>query len=99
MDVRTQERAEFEAISQDYSGSIDAPERAIGTFKARGTNVQQSLVEVRGSTAGPERAKAAIEWFLALGSAVTEETGASEADAYEFQSGGVLELLEQLLRS
>ena len=37
------------------------------------------------------------ESFLALGSAVTAETGALEADAYEFRFGSVLELPEKLL--
>jgi len=97
-EVRTKEKAEFEAIHLDYSESIDAIERAIAVLKAKSADVPQSLVEVRSSKAIPARAKAAIESFLALGSAVSEETAAPEANAYEFQSGGVIELLEKLLK-
>jgi len=95
-EVRNKEKAEFEAIHLDYSESIDAIERAIAVLKAKSADVPQSLVEVRSSKAIPARAKAAIESFLALGSAVTEESGAPEANAYEFQSGGVVSLLEKL---
>merc|ERR1719311_1859051 len=97
-EVRTKEKAEFEAIHLDYSESIDAIERAIAVLKAKSADVPQALVEVRSSKAIPPRAKAAIESFLALGSAVTEEAGAPEANAYESQSGGVIELLEKLLK-
>merc|ERR1719236_175854 len=45
-EVRTKEKAEFEAIHLDYSESIDAIERAIAVLKAKSADVPQSLVEV-----------------------------------------------------
>ena len=90
--MRTQEKAEFEAIHRDYSETIEATERAIVALKASGAEVPQFLVGVRSSTAIPARAKAVIESFLELGSAVNEETGTPEANAYELQFGNVIEL-------
>merc|ERR1719428_1502476 len=44
----------------------------------------------------PARDKAVISPFLALGSDSSSQAGAPEANAYEFQSGGIVSVLEKL---
>jgi hypothetical protein len=50
---------------------------------------------LQSSTLIPARAKAAIQSFIALGDSIEVE-GPPEANAYEFQSGGILAILEKL---
>jgi len=91
--VREQEHADFSATHKDFSESIDAIERAIQVLKAREADVPQSLLQVQNSPHIPQEAKAAIESFLMMSSA---GFGTPEANAYEFQSGGIVAVLEKL---
>jgi hypothetical protein len=98
---RTQDHAEFATESADYSDSVDALDQALLTLKKqdydRGTG--SSLLQVVHGQAIPERAKAILTAF-----AGTIDDGdqnglayqAPKANAYEFQSGGIVSLLEKL---
>jgi len=88
--IRKKESADYEAVRQDLSESISACQRAIDTLKARGEDVPQSLAQVNNLRNLPVQAKAVIGSFLS----VNLEEGAPEANAYEFQSGGVVGMLE-----
>lgn len=92
--VREKEHADYSATHKDLSESIDACERAIAVLKSRGKDIPQSLLQVKNSPKLPAEARAAIESFMALSSST--EMGAPEANAYEFQSGGVVAMLEKL---
>jgi len=94
--VRDKENADYMAEHQDLSESIDACERAISVLMSRSADVPQSLAQVQASRFIPAEAKAVIKSFLALSS--DETLAAPEANAYEFQSGGVVSLLEKLLK-
>jgi len=89
--VREKERADYLAEHKDLTESVDAIERAITVLKSREADVPQSLIQVRDAPSIPQEAKAVIESFLAQGS-----MGAPEANAYEFQGGGVVQMLEKL---
>jgi len=91
---RKQEKADYDATHQDLSESIDAVARAISTLKAKDVDVKQSLLQVSSKSGVSEQEKAVITSFLALDE--SSEAGAPEANAYEFQSGGVVSLLEKL---
>jgi len=91
---RKKEKSDYDAAHQDLSESIDAISRAISTLKAREGDVKQSLLQVSTMTGVSAQEKSVITSFLALDSA--SEAGAPEANAYEFQSGGVVSLLEKL---
>merc|ERR550537_1926915 len=91
-EVREKEAADYAATHQDYSESIDAIQRAIMVLQQRSADVPQSLLQLRASPIIPDRTKAAIESFLEIGNA--EE--APEANAYEFQSQSVIDMLEKL---
>jgi len=92
--IRDKENADFMAQNADYTESIDAIERAIRVIKAKQADVPQSLLQVQHMASIPAQAKAAIAAFLDLAQASGD--GAPEASAYEFQSGGVVAILEKL---
>jgi len=98
--VREIEKADYDATHKDYSESIDALQRAIAVLKKQAYDRKQaSLVQVsalKSLNLIPADAKKAIDLFLMQdpeGLAVS----APEANAYEFQSSGVIEMLEKLL--
>jgi len=101
--VRQLEKADYDALHKDYSESIDALQRAIAVLKKQAYDSKQaSFVQVsalKQLALIPMEAKKTIDAFLdateepAEGLAVT----APEAYGYEFQSHGVIEMLEKLL--
>jgi len=97
--VREIEKADYDALHKDYSESVDALERAIEILKKQSHDRKQaaSLVQLKNLNLIPAEAKRAIDLFLNQepdeGLAVT----APEANAYEFQSQGVVDMLEKLL--
>merc|ERR1719188_1181047 len=99
--VREIEKTDYDATHKDYSESIDALERAVAVLKKQAHDRKQasSLLEVsslRRVSLIPKEAKQMIESFLSEpdeGLAVS----APEAAGYEFQSSGVIEMLEKLL--
>merc|ERR1719491_116551 len=100
--VREIEKADYDATHADYSESVDALQRAIAVLKKQARDRKQaSLVQVsalKDLDLIPQQAKNTIDLFLAQGA---EPEGlavsAPEANAYEFQSSGVVEMLEKLL--
>lgn len=98
--LRETEHADYQTQHTDYSESIDAVERAINVLRSKSANVPQSLAQVQSSKLVPEQAKAVLASFLAEGADAAAKTeagvGAPEANAYEFQSGSVIGILEKL---
>merc|ERR1719356_240861 len=92
-DLRNKEHADYTATHTDLSQSVDALERAIAVLKSRTADVPQSLLQVQNSPRIPKEARAVIESFLAMSNG---DLGVPEANAYEFQSGSVVALLEKL---
>jgi len=98
--VREQEHSDYEETHKDYSESIDALERAIATLKKQDfTRAQASLVQLKSMRLVPAHAKRVIASFLAQDDNTEGflDYKAPEAAGYEFQSGGVIEMLEKLL--
>jgi hypothetical protein len=93
--IRKKENADYEATHADLSESIDAIERAISVLKSREADVPQSLLQLshtlKSAMSLPADAKSTIDALLALSSGQ-----APAANAYEFQSGGVVATLEKL---
>merc|ERR1719163_1536895 len=98
--VREAERADFTATVTDYTESIDAVSGAIAVLKKQAHDrkqadlIQTSLVQVRSLKLVPVASKNALTSFLQQ--APELEVSAPEANAYEFQSGGVVDMLEKL---
>merc|ERR1719333_1343315 len=91
-------------MHKDYSESVDALQRAIAVLKKQAHDRKQAsaLVQVsdlKNMALIPDNAKKAIDAFLQQGEEAPEglAVSAPEANAYEFQSSGVVEMLEKLL--
>jgi len=94
--VRAIEKADFDALHTDYSESVDALQRAIAVLKQQAYDRPQALLQLKTLKLIPAEAKRAIDAFLQEpdeGLAVS----APEANSYEFQSSGVIDMLEKLL--
>merc|ERR1719271_610119 len=98
--VREIEKADYDALHKDYSESVDALTRAIAVLKKQAYDRKQAsfaqVSALKSLDLIPGDAKKAIDAFLQQdpeGLAVS----APEANAYEFQSSGVIEMLEKLL--
>merc|ERR1719151_541072 len=99
--VRAMEKADYDTTHKDYSESVDALERAIAVLKKQAYNRKQASfaqVKVLNSLELiPREAKNAISIFLEQDPAEGLAVTAPEAYGYEFQSQGVIEMLEKLL--
>jgi len=92
--LRKKEHADFMSEEQDLGESIDACAKAVQVLKARSADVPQSLLQVKSAPLVPESAKDAIQSFLDTRN--SEDLMAPEANSYEFQSGGVVSMIENL---
>merc|ERR1719453_2475785 len=95
--VRNAERADFTATVTDYTESIDAVSQAISVLKKQAFDRKQaaaSLIQVQSLKLVPAASKKALSSFLQQ--APELDVSAPEANAYEFQSGGVVDMLEKL---
>jgi predicted nucleic acid-binding Zn-ribbon protein len=88
-EVREAAKADFSKLEQDYSESVDALTRAIQHVSTQAYNRPQ--VEALLQRMGAKRALAAL---IQKG---PFNAGAPAVDAYEHQTGGVLEILQGLL--
>jgi len=100
-EVRGLEKADYDALHKDYSESVDALQRAIAVLKKQSHDRPQaeaSLVQLQALSLIPEEAKRALDMFIQQ-SAEPEglAVSAPEAAGYEFQSQGVIDMLEKLL--
>ena len=78
--------------------SVDALERAIAVLRKQAHDRRQaSLVQLKTLKLTLDDAKKAIDAFLRQDPDEGLVVSAPEANAYEFQSGGVIEMLEKLL--
>jgi len=99
--VREMEKADYDAMHKDYSESVDALERAIAVLKKQSHDRSQaSFVQVKALASVsliPKEAKQAIEAFLQQDPEEGLAVSAPEAEGYEFQSSGIIEMLDKLL--
>jgi len=99
--VRQIEKADYDALHQDYSESVSALERAIAILKKQAHDrPQAAMVQVsalKQLSLVPVDAKKAIDAFLAQDPQEGLAVSAPEAYGYEFQSHGIIEMLEKLL--
>merc|ERR1719454_2304886 len=102
--VREIEKTDYDATHKDYSESVDALQRAIAVLKKQAYDRKQKAGLIQVSALKdlkliPDNAKKAIDMFLQQSGEDVEglAVSAPEANAYEFQSSGVVEMLEKLL--
>jgi len=96
--VRNQEKADYDKTHADYSESVDALERALQVLKKQTADRgQASLLQLKTLNLIPQNAKDTIDAFLQQDPEESLAMSAPEANAYENQSGGVIEMLDKLL--
>jgi len=99
--VRDIEKADYDALHKDYSESIDALGRAIEVLKKQAYDRKQAsftqVAALKNLNLVPREAKHAIDLFLAQDPDETLAISAPEANAYEFQSQGIIDMLQKLL--
>jgi len=94
---RKKDYAAFQAESQDFSESVDAIERAVAVLQKQSFDRKGSasaLLQVAESAQLNPKARAMIQAFMGMMDA--NEDGAPESNAYEFQSGSVVDMLKKL---
>jgi prefoldin subunit 5 len=100
--VREIEKSDYDKTHADYTESIDALNRAIGVLKKEAHNRPQgasALIQLSTQTLIPQDAKDAINQFLKQNPQEESllEQSPPEANAYEFQSQGIIDMLDKLL--
>jgi len=96
--LRTEQHAEYVKVSTDYGESVDALGRAIQTMESRNYDVPQaeSMLQ-RMATSTPAMRRVFAEFLQSTGKNEQQRGGPAVA-AYEFQSGGIVQLLEKFLK-
>jgi len=103
--VRNLEKSDYTTLHADYTESIDAIKRAIAVLKKQSADTAQkaSFIQVSEDLQKlsliPDGAKHAIDMFVQQGEEdLSEGVGvtAPEANGYEFQSSGVVDMLSKL---
>jgi len=98
--LRAKQKADYETTLRDYEESLDALDRAIVVLKKQSGDTPQAMMllqRVAATHKVPASARRTIEAFLALSSRSDPlSVTAPQAAGYEFQSGGVVEMLENL---
>jgi hypothetical protein len=99
--VREIEKTDYDATHKDYSESVDALQRAIAVLKKQAYDRAQksSLAQVaalKDFNLIPPGAKKVINAFLSTAEDAEDLDAAPEANAYDFQSHGIIEMLEKL---
>merc|ERR1719217_1991547 len=96
---REKEHAEFVAESTDFSESVDAIERAIAVLQKQNYDRKQAgavLLQLTEKGMLPARVQAMVSAFMAMMDEDDQAPTPPEANAYEFQSGGIIDMLEKL---
>jgi len=103
MKAATKQRAKdneaFLAEQQDYSESVDAIERALVVIQKNAADkpgASASLLQLSENARIPDKAKAVISAFMGMMDEDESSQGAPEANAYEFQGGGIVNMLKKL---
>jgi len=97
-EVRTKEKGDYQTTHTDYSESIDAVGRALNVLKQQAYDRKQAaslLQKVSSLDRVPANARRVVEAFLSI-KQDPMSVSAPEANAYEFQSGGVVDMLQKL---
>merc|ERR1719166_114532 len=95
---REKDHADFLEEEKDYSESVDALERAIAVLSKQDYD-RPALLQLAEDKKLPAKAKSVVTALLGMAGEKADpmDYEAPEANAYEFQSGGIVELLKKLL--
>merc|ERR1719262_1217748 len=94
---REKEHAIYLGESQDYSETLDALDRAIMVLSKQNYDRKQAamaLMQLSDKTELPQRVQAMVSAFMAMMDSDDQAPTPPEANAYEFQSGGIVDMLK-----
>merc|ERR1719230_2232772 len=94
-DLRNTEHAEYVTTSTDLGESVDALGRAITTLEQEQGATPQAMMLIQKMAKSQEAMRPVLAALMQMDS---KEDGAPDVAAYQSQSGGVLEMLEGLLK-
>merc|ERR1719161_1723872 len=97
--VREIENADYIATHKDYTESIEALEEGVVTLKKQAHDTKQAaaaLQQVAASPILPVEQKRVLDAFIAQDPEETLAVAAPEANAYEFESQGIVDMLVKL---
>jgi len=94
--LRDAENADYQVQQVDLAESVDALQRAIDTLKSDNYDRPQAMMMLQKMAVSKPAMRPVLAAFLAE-SASLQEPGAPDVAAYEFQSSGIITLLEGLL--
>merc|ERR1719262_1851274 len=97
-EIRNAQHAEYEKISTDYSESVDALERAIQTMESRNYDVPEASAFLQKQAIEKPGMRRVLAAFLQETQNQEASRGGPAVNAYEFQSGGIIALLEKFLK-
>jgi len=95
--MRESEHAEYQKVSTDLSESVDALERAIQVLSQQNYDRPQAMM-MRQKMATTDKAMPRVLAAFLQMQGQAAQPGAPEVASYEFQSGGIVSLLEKLLK-
>eukprot|EP00747_Dinoflagellata_sp_TGD_P160276 gnl/TRDRNA2_/TRDRNA2_177964_c2_seq1.p1 gnl/TRDRNA2_/TRDRNA2_177964_c2~~gnl/TRDRNA2_/TRDRNA2_177964_c2_seq1.p1 ORF type:complete len:658 (+),score=275.91 gnl/TRDRNA2_/TRDRNA2_177964_c2_seq1:55-2028(+) len=93
--VREAEHAEYLKVSKDYGESVDALERAIQVLSAQQGGTPQAMMFLQQQARDVPAMRRVYAAFIQMKAG---ETGAPAVAGYESQSGGIVEMLEGMLK-
>jgi len=96
-EVRNTQHANYAKLSTDYAESVDALERAIQTMQSRNYNVAEASVFLQQQAVQKTGMRRVLAAFLQETQQNEVSRGGPAVAAYEFQSGGIVALLEKFL--
>merc|ERR1719331_611699 len=96
-EIRNGQHAEYVKISTDYSESVDALERAIQTMQSRNYDVPEAQAFLQKQAVAKPGMRRVLAAFLQETQKQESLRGGPSVNAYEFQSGGIIQLLEKFL--
>merc|ERR1719375_2573482 len=91
--IRQEENAEYVTASTDLGESVDALGRAIDTLKSENYDRGQAMLQLQKMAASTKAMRPVLAAFLEE-SSKSHADGAPDVAAYEFQSGGIIEMME-----
>jgi hypothetical protein len=96
-EVRESQHAEYVTMSTDYAESVDALERALQAMQSRNYDVPQASALLQQMAATKKGMRRVLAAFLQETQQQEASKGGPAVAAYEFQSGGIVAILEKLL--
>merc|ERR1719162_2818556 len=92
-EMRAKQHAEYVEISSDYAESVDALSRAIQTMESKNYDVPQAMALMQSMATSKPSMRRVLAAFLQ--EKEDRSQGGPAVAAYEFQSGGIVALLEK----